>query len=856
MQTKPMLYSAGLAALAICLMPSSAALAAGDANMSSCGNEAMPGFRASLPDCRAYEMVTPPFKDGGVVSKGGPVSVDGSRVAARTNGAFAGTGDALALTTYYEFQRGASGWITVPLSPSASLFPSARTPSGVPSSLTASANLAGSLWSATTSAAHGAEEAFYVEPTPGGPLMSVGPEQRPPSTGAHIHHNAHFVGASSDLTHVLLNILPPSIEERQQGFNQPWPGDTTLPATASLYEYTGTGNTEPVLVGVSNQEPLNGKPHINEGAHLISQCGTTLGGVPNEDVYNAVSSSGETVFFSSHAGPCTAAAEEGAGPKVSELYARIGGSRTVAISEPSLLVPGRLCTEVCREDENEENGHKRSVGDFAGASEDGTRAFFTTVQPLVNEDNNSGLDLYEAQLSGASVTRLVQVSHDPHGAEPAEVQGVVRVSENGARVYFVAKGVLTDGKNAEGGEPEKGADNLYVYNTESATTRFVANLLTEAEENTIRTEEEAEQTQIGQEVEKIEEPFKLRASELAVKAEESEAKGERARALEEREREGKLLSEGEASGRTFRSETEGTRGPSGTLEQDKLVWGTQDTRPAQATPDGRFLVFVSSARLTGSEDTSKVAQLFEYDAQTETLVRVSVGHNGYHANGNVTVAQDAPHIGEPGYSGAAQPTAAGSEMALSNDGSLVVFESRDGLVPQAVNGAVSVYEYRNGNVYLISDGHATTTAEGEPSVRLIGTDGSGHDVFFTTAEPLVPQDSDTQIDIYDAREGGGFPAASSTAACAGEACHGSLAAPPLLQSLGGSVAAAGGGNLTPVAPKPAVHPKPLTQAQKLAKALKACRAKHNKRKRATCKAQARKKYGPAHKAKKSSRKGK
>jgi hypothetical protein len=50
--------------------------------------------------------------------------------------------------------------------------------------------------------------------------------------------------------------------------------------------------------------------------------------------------------------------------------------------------------------------------------------------------------------------------------------------------------------------------------------------------------------------------------------------------------------------------------------------------------------------------------------------------------------------------------------------------------------------------------------------------------------------------------------------------------------------------------------KPLTRAQKLAKALKECKKKKNKKKRAACKAQAKKKYGPIIKAKKTSRRGK
>jgi hypothetical protein len=46
------------------LSPTSA-LAAGDVTAPSCPNEAMVGYSANLPDCRAYEQVSPVKKDGG-----------------------------------------------------------------------------------------------------------------------------------------------------------------------------------------------------------------------------------------------------------------------------------------------------------------------------------------------------------------------------------------------------------------------------------------------------------------------------------------------------------------------------------------------------------------------------------------------------------------------------------------------------------------------------------------------------------------------------------------------------------------------------------------------------------------------
>ena len=74
---------------------------------------------------------------------------------------------------------------------------------------------------------------------------------------------------------------------------------------------------------------------------------------------------------------------------------------------------------------------------------------------------------------------------------------------------------------------------------------------------------------------------------------------------------------------------------------------------------------------------------------------------------------------------------------------------------------------------------------------------SGNDVFFTTTQGLVAQDTDGEPDIYDARlerESGFPPAPAPVKACAGDACQGPLTNPaPLL--VPGSVSQAAGREL-------------------------------------------------------------
>ena len=811
--------------------PVGAANAAGDANRAECAapTESSPGFRSYLPDCRAYELVSPPYKEGGrpqwdpaAISAAGENIVMG--IAAATGGVENNVYDPNRVgdVGVYHLLRTSTGWRYMALTP-----PATRYDRSALLAVSAGSTLGATLWGAQTSNAVYHKEDIYMQGEPGGELARVGRGELPALANVELatKEELTLVGASSDLTRSVFSVKNET--GTVGGHADLWPGDTTQSGALSLYEYVygGRERSEPLLVGVKNNGPLL----RNTDAQLISNCGTELGAAKGASVYNAVSEDGETIFFT--------ARKCGLSPAVDELYARLGASQTVAISEPSSVDCGTCNTTT----------GVQNAG-FAGASENGEKVFFTTEQELLPGQTTN--NLYEYDFDGQAGNKVTLVST---GSIKPEVQGVVRISEDGSRVYFVANGDLLSQAAREALEaagrpvPQAGADNLYVYEPDSAHAGsshvvFVATLLTETEETALKGEEGAEASVVAERAEQAE--FGAFYEALGKGASFEEAFARAIEAIENAER-----------------TLPGTLGSSGTLGEDLRVWSAEDERPAQATSDGRFLVFLSSANLLEEglpEGLAKVPQLFEYDAEGGStkegaLTRLSIGQGGvYDRNGDVNTFHDAAQIPVQSFTGVDLPTAAQSHLALSSDGSTVFFTSAAPLTPAAVSGAPNVFEYRASDVYMVSDGSdSSNTGIGTSSVTLLGTNATGTDVFFTTADSLVPQSGDTQQALYDAREQGGFLAPTLTPGCLGETCRG--ASSPVVGPLpaSGSASQGAGDNL---APPVASKPKPLTRAQKLVKALKAC-ARLAKKKRSACRARAQRLYGKRSTAGKARRSG-
>jgi hypothetical protein len=419
-----------IAAFAVMGISATPALAAGDANEAFCPHaEESPGFRTTLPDCRAYELVSPVYGSGALAigaQTEGPenqlfasLSPDGEHLLARAFGTFAETKElsqnGVDKGALYEFSRAASGWSAEAQEPPASVYPWS-----IDEGWSAD-DLSRSVWAVSAPVPPGSEpervwirrnDAIYVLREGEGRFAVIGPAVAP----GHEAGTTNGIGSgidsvSSSAAHVVFTVF-----DELKGL---WPGDGTVQGR-SVYEYRGVSGGEPVLVGVKNSgaAPWNpGAPNLNDGAELLSQCGTT---------FDAASANGEVIYITpapANQGPeakhCNPQGE-GTGPAVSEIYARVNGSETVKVSgnEPA---------------------------QFQGASEDGSKVFFT-------EDET----LYEYELAARRLTAIA--SH---------VTGVAQIAQDGTRIYFSSMATITTLPNANGeAANEVAGEKLYVYDTQ------------------------------------------------------------------------------------------------------------------------------------------------------------------------------------------------------------------------------------------------------------------------------------------------------------------------------------------------------------------------------------------------------
>jgi hypothetical protein len=674
----------------------------------SCPNAALrTGLSAGLPDCRAYEQVSPQDK-GGYGVQNPDLAGDGSRAVFTSLGVFAGAPSDNTINHYLAV-RSSSGWQTQSLDPPSSL--GFATPFATQNGsddlgtfygvLAQAPNVGNAFSNATSVRVYrwGGDGTY----TPVTDTLST-------TNGLPVQAGSRVFGSSADQSTVVFET------------SQPLTPDDTTSGRHHLYDVSGANTSSPQLhfVALDNSGNAIRSCQTSGRAPVGAALGSSSYGGGSID--HAISEDGRTIFFTIDDGSpnCTSNLH---------LFARLDNNQTVDVSDPS---PNANCTTpACQA---LPQGPSAPDTFFVGASADGSKAFFLSGGQLTNDATNdpginstssgcsdvtnvSGCNLYEYDFNAPAGHNLVDLSAgDTSGVGP-QVHFAPVVSDDGSHVYFTAGGVLSSAPNQLGQTAESGAENLFLANTSTGTVSFIAMLCT------------------GQ------------GASATVGG----------------------LAQCPAAHTDL----------AGASNQDPEALGTPDF---DATPDGRYLVFSSFGQLT-PDDTNSAADVYQYDAVTGSLVRLSVGHDGQEGNGNA------------GSGNAVSNLPLGSlereQHVVSSDGQTVVFTSSRPLQTNAVNGQPDAYEWHDGEVSLISG-----TDSSQP-VQNVTISPSGQDIMFATDQGLLPSDTDGLRDVYDARLDGGFaPAPTSPAPCSGDACQGPSSGAPPAPS-GGTVTFSGPPNQTP-----------------------------------------------------------
>jgi hypothetical protein len=727
-------HTAAIAAAGLALLAFSFALtAAPSAHAETCPNEArreeQGAIGLALPDCRAYELVSPlglePQVDRGTIGEvnGYQASGAGGRVAFYARpGAPDGSPS---YGFFYLASRGERGWSSedvIPPQSTASLtfcYPFVWYSPDL-SRLVLEDGLGWGEGFPNYPDSKGAHNCSHDEPAlvegePRGAqnlfvrenenasyrLVNVTPSGLPP-------RDAWYQAGSTDFSHLVFtdpNLLTPEAPVLPEVA----PDAENNGVAEDLYEWAdGTVHLVTIVPG-------------GEAVWGLLANGSESASIPSSAPWtNAVSSDGERVFF--RAGGTVGSPGSNEEPKESyvggDLYLRENATQPRG---EECAGPGKACTVQL---DAAQGGPESGDGHFQWASSDGSRAFFTDERRLVG---GAGAepgkpDLYEYDLERPEGSRLLDLTAGT--LEAADVLGLSGVSADGSEVYFVATGDLSGAQqNSQGSEAISGKPNLYLYRF--GTTTFIATL---------------------------------------------DAKGE------------------DAQTTSNEDDTCDWRSFTFTGELDPQTGTAANCMSARVTPSGAFLAFTSKRSLTDYDNVVpgsglRSHEIFLYEADRGphgTLVCASCDPRGLPPTGDPSARED-PHILPP-MQVHTNATIGFTYLTrnLTDDGR-VIFDTSSRLLPADQNDQSDVYEFSGGTLSLISDGH------GSAESRFEDASADGTDVFFITTQSLLPGDTDNTRNLYDARIGGGFPEPPQPPVCESqEGCHNALQQPPGSVSSGSS----------------------------------------------------------------------
>jgi WD40-like Beta Propeller Repeat len=405
---------------------------------SGCPNEAVRELEAmstGLPDCRAYEQVTPVNKDATSINGGDSavqVSAAGDRIAFPVIADMPG-GEGSGNFPFFLASRGVEGWTSQGLTP--------RTPPGKEPE----ANVLG--WSEDLSRVLVVDNLEGLE---GGARLYLRDTtrdvlERIVAAGVG---EAHSAGFSADGSRLFFESTAPLLP-------------SATPEKTNLYEFD-LDTRSLSLVGLLP---------ASEGG--TAPPGGSFAG-PYDWVHNNSESGGATGYYTSEAISRDGTRAVFTAGVSGQLYARLHATTSVRVSASRRSVP-------------DPNGAKPAA--FMGATPDGAKVFFVSCEKLTNDSTavstaaascgeaEQGQDLYEYDIAHETLNDLT-VDSNTEDVLGAAVQGVLGHSADGSYVYFVANGVLPGSGATTPGtchrvEPH-GACNLYVSHNGSIS--YIATL--------------------------------------------------------------------------------------------------------------------------------------------------------------------------------------------------------------------------------------------------------------------------------------------------------------------------------------------------------------------------------------------
>jgi hypothetical protein len=430
----------------------------------------------ALPECRAYEQVSPlgaqPFfqnlgqsnetlESGRQLvvgdSKGALAAADGNRFAYFSSSAPAGS---LTDGPQYLARRGPAGWNTESAIPPQS---TEDTPGCLPDIQAWSSDLAYAVladgWK-TAANFCGADEPALVQGEPRGAqnlflrendagsyrLLNLTPAGVAPV-------NATIAGYSPDLSHIVFResarLTPGAPPLESPPLDHP-----------DYYEYF-QGNLR-LLTILPDGQPVSG---------AVAESRTKEHGLPS--TRNVVSADGERVVWETQNVAVTNVYPP------TGLYLRLNAAQEpTASGECTSLEPDLACTVRVDAVQQGGTGDGEALPVFRFSSDDGSRVFFTDEQDLTPGATAApgAPDLYEFQLDPGNPLESSVVDLTLNQSEPADVLGVAGISEDGSAVYLVASAALTppSSQNGQGEHAQAGSPNLYLRSAGADT--FIATL--------------------------------------------------------------------------------------------------------------------------------------------------------------------------------------------------------------------------------------------------------------------------------------------------------------------------------------------------------------------------------------------